>query len=129
MTLPRARDEQGVMTVFASAFVAVAVVLAIGIGRVGGAAVLQARAQSAADAAALAAADELALRRGNDAARHAAATVAADNGARLVLCWCESTFAEVQVEVDGPPGLGLPRDASARARAEVDFTRARPPGS
>jgi secretion/DNA translocation related TadE-like protein len=123
-----ALDERGAMTVLTTAYVALAIVIAIGLTRVGAATVLQARAQAAADVAALAAADELASGRGNDAARRAAAAVATDNGAHLVLCWCETTFAEVQVALDGPDVLGFPRDPTARARAEVDFTRARAPG-
>ena len=123
------RDERGAIAVLAAGFVALAVALALALGQLGAAAVAQAKAQSAADAAALAAADQLALGRGNGAARRAAVGTAADNGARLVHCWCESTFAEVHVELVSDPVAGAGRRASAKSRAEIDFTRARARGS
>jgi secretion/DNA translocation related TadE-like protein len=89
--------------------------LALGAGRLGGALVGRARAESAADAAALAAADRLALGGGAAAARTAAARTAASNDARLLSCDCAGARAAVVVEVDIPV-LGVAR---GRAKAEV----------
>ncbi len=61
-----------------------------------------ARAESAADAAALAAADALALGQGSARARDDALATAASNDARLVSCDCQGTDATVEVEVDLP---------------------------
>jgi secretion/DNA translocation related TadE-like protein len=76
----------------------------------------RAHAESAADAAALAAADSLALGRGVDDARAAARSAAEHNGVRLVSCECEGASAEVVVEVD----LLALGHARARARAVVE---------
>lgn len=104
---------------------ALCVALAIGIGRLGAAAVLDARAQTAADAAALAAADQLALGHGSKAANQAAAATTRANGATLVQCDCGGEAAEVEVELTGSyAALGLPHAAHAKARAEVDLSRA-----
>jgi secretion/DNA translocation related TadE-like protein len=104
--------------------VGISAVCSVAIARLGSAAVANSRAQTAADAAALAAADQLALARGPDAAEHAAAAVAARNGARLVWCDCAYFSAEVEVEYDPPAAFGLPRAARARAHADVDFSAA-----
>jgi secretion/DNA translocation related TadE-like protein len=106
--------DRGSVTVFATVVVALAVVFCLGIGRVGRAATTRARADRAADAAALAAADALALGKGSDAARADAATTASANGARLVECECDGTAAEVRVVVE-------PGHVTGRARAEVDL--------
>jgi len=94
-------------------------VLATGAARLGGALVGRARAESAADAAALAAADRLALGGGAAAAQSAAARTAASNDARLVSCECAGVSATVVVEVDLPPLLAGFGPAEGRARAEV----------
>src|SRR3954469_21418118 len=106
-------NERGSVTVLMVAGVALAAVLIVGVARVGGAAARRARADNAADAAALAAADALALGKGTSAAVHDAVSTAAANGARLVRCECEGTAAEVVVVVE--PGA-----VHGRARAEVD---------
>ncbi|MGQ0824855.1 MAG: Rv3654c family TadE-like protein [Actinomycetota bacterium] len=116
--------ERGAATMVVLAVVGVAALLGIGLARLGAATVLEARAQSAADAAALAAADQLALGHGPAAAGRAAATVAGQNDARLLHCMCDPLGAEVEVEISGVPALTLPRAVRARARAEVDLTRA-----
>ena len=73
----------------------------------------------AADAAALAAADALALGSGEAGAQSAARDTAVSNNARLVSCACSGTIAEVVVEVD-VPGLGvLGSVARGRAKAEI----------
>ena len=96
-----------------------ALALTMGAARLGSALVGRARAESAADAAALAAADALALGRGSEAAAEAAGVVATRNDARLVSCECAGDAAEVVVEVD-VPGLSLVSGpARTRSRAEI----------
>jgi len=94
-------------------------VLATGAARLGSALVGRARAESAADAAALAAADRLALGGGAAVARAAAERTAASNHARLLSCDCVGASAAVVVEVD-LPGLGAVfGPARGKAKAEV----------
>ena len=82
------------------------------------------KARTAADAAALAAADELALPTGTDPAM-LAAEYAARNGATLTACICDvGTFeadVAVTVRVDGLLLFQGARDTVARARAVVDL--------
>jgi secretion/DNA translocation related TadE-like protein len=106
------REQRGSVTVMMVAAIALAAVMMVGVARVGGAAGRRARADNAADAAALAAADQLALGQGAHAAVGAARSTAEANGARLTSCECDGTAAEVAVVVG---------DATGRARAEVDF--------
>ena len=115
----RVKAERGSISILALAAAGLAVVLCLGLARVGSAAVLQARADSAADAAALAAADALALGRGADAAEAAARSAASDNGARLVSCACSGSATEVVVR------LGR---AHGRTRAVVDLSGRLRPG-
>ena len=114
MTRAAIESERGAMSILVLAAVGLAVVCCLGIARVGGAAVLQARADTAADAAALAGADALALGRGSDAAVRAARVAAADNHASLVSCTCTNDAAEVVVKIGRAHG---------RARAEADVSR------
>ena len=127
-----ARDDRGSVTIVMLAAIAIAAGLMLGIARVGGAAVLRARADTAADAAALAAADALASGGGAPQAVSAAVATARANGARLVDCDCFGTHAEVVVAVRPSPALHLPHDVLGRARADVDesgaFSARRPPG-
>jgi secretion/DNA translocation related TadE-like protein len=109
--------ERGNVSVLMVGGVALAAVLCLGVARVGGAARLAARADTAADAAALAGADALALGRSPAAAIDAARAAAHDNGARLVSCTCRDGEAEVVV------ALGR---AHGRARAVVGFGAGRP---
>lgn len=111
-------SERGNVSVIAVAGVGLALVLCLGVARVGGAVVLQSRADTAADAAALAGADSLALGHDSSAATDAARAAAADNGARLVTCRCSDDVAEVAVEIVGEIGR-----AHGHARAEVDLSR------
>ena len=101
------------------AVLVVGLVLAMGAARLGGALIGRARAEAAADAAALAAADRLALGDGAAAARAAADETAVRNEARLVSCDCAGTTAEVVVEVDVPAWGALSGPARGRAKAEV----------
>jgi secretion/DNA translocation related TadE-like protein len=107
------------MAVVLIAVVALGALLALGAARLGGAVVGRARADAAADASALAAADMLALGRGPDAAAQAAAETADDNGAQLVRCACRGRIATVDVEVAVPGLGGVGGPARGRARAEV----------
>jgi secretion/DNA translocation related TadE-like protein len=113
------RRERGAVTVLMLAVLVIGLVLTTGAARLGGALVGRARAESAADAAALAAADRLALGDGAGAARAAAAHTATSNDARLVSCNCSGTTAEVVVEVDVPAWGALVGPARGRAQAEV----------
>jgi secretion/DNA translocation related TadE-like protein len=113
------RCERGAVTVLMLAVLVIGLVLTMGAARLGGALVGRARAESAADAAALAAADRLALGDGAGAARAAAADTATSNDARLVSCDCSGTTAEVVVEVDVPGWGALAGPARGRAKAEV----------
>jgi secretion/DNA translocation related TadE-like protein len=82
----------------------------------------QAHGQSAADAAALAAAQELAIPSGDGTPSQAAAGYAAANGAELVSCLCEPGSSEAVVEIRLAVPLvfvGSDRTVTARARAVV----------
>jgi hypothetical protein len=81
-----------------------------------------ARAQMAADAAALAAAQEIAIPSGA-APEAMAADYAERNGARLVSCRCEDGSGEAVVEVEVPISLvfvGADRSVRATARAVIE---------
>ena len=116
----RSRDRQrGAASIVMLGILAVALSLTYGATRLGIALVGRARAENAADAAALAAADMIALGRAPDTATDAAQRTAAANGARLVSCDCRGSAATVVVEVD-VSGVGVPGAvARGRARAEV----------
>jgi secretion/DNA translocation related TadE-like protein len=111
--------ERGGVSIVVLAVLVIGLLITAGAARLGGALVGRARAESAADAAALAAADRLALGGGPDAAHAAASRTAASNDARLVSCECAGATAEVVVEVDLPAVLALFGPARGRAKAEV----------
>jgi secretion/DNA translocation related TadE-like protein len=113
------RRERGAASIVMLAVLVMGVVLSMGAARLGNAIDGRARADSAADAAALAAADWLALGEGPEAARAAARQTAASNGARLISCACSGTVAEVVVEVDLPALAGIGGPARSHAKAEV----------
>jgi secretion/DNA translocation related TadE-like protein len=117
-TTPEPRNEPGNVSIIALAGIVLAFVLCVGVARVGAAVVLQSRADTAADAAALAGADALALGGSARAATQAAEAAASDNGARLVECSCAGAVAEVIVEIDREIGR-----AHGHARADVDLSR------
>jgi secretion/DNA translocation related TadE-like protein len=98
------------VTVLAVAILALVVALAFGVARLGRATRDKARAETAADAAALAAAGALARGQGSQAALVAANETAASNGGRLVRCACTGRAPTVQVTVGA---------ATGRARAEI----------
>ena len=103
--------ERGNVSVMALAVVGLALVLCLGVARVGAAVVLQSRADTAADAAALAGADALALGATPRAAIDAARGEAVANGAQLVSCSCSGDVAEVSVTIGRAHG---------HARAVID---------
>jgi len=111
--------ERGGVSIVMLAVLVIGLVLAAGAARLGGALVGRARAESAADAAALAAADRLALGGGAAAARDAASITAANNDARLVSCDCAGASAAVVVEVDLAPWSAVFGRARGRAKAVV----------
>jgi len=99
---------------------------ALAVADLGSMLLARARAQQAADAAALAAVSQQApvLDQGDDP-EGAARDVAERNGATLVSCECEVGTTDATVEVEITPRLGFlsgwyGRKARARARAHVD---------
>jgi secretion/DNA translocation related TadE-like protein len=106
------QNERGAVTIFAIVALVFAAALMLGIARLGHAVNDKARAESAADASALAAAGVLA--RGGSAvdASNAAAETAASNDAHFNQCECSGARPIVTVRVG---------DATARAGAEVRF--------
>jgi secretion/DNA translocation related TadE-like protein len=103
------------VSIFVAVFVVVAMLLGTALAKFAGAVVEKSRANTAADASALAAADGLALGWSPADACTAARSTASDNGARVVTCRTLSASggtltAEVVLQLD---------DAQARARAEV----------
>jgi secretion/DNA translocation related TadE-like protein len=100
-------------------FLAVAAVLTLGLGRVATAGLAVARAQTAADAAALAAAGELAAGRSRGEAERIASQTASANGARLLRCDCRGPAVIVAVTVPLPTSVPASDLVRAAARAEL----------
>jgi secretion/DNA translocation related TadE-like protein len=119
----RGHGERGSVTVVAAAVMALVAVLTMGAADVGKALVARERAQAAADAAALAAAQELVMPSGR-APAELAAEYATRNGATLSRCVCAAGSTEALVETLVPVGalLLVPGDheAVAVARATID---------
>ena len=120
----RPRGARRGMVVVLVALLMPLVVGAMAISLDGGLLYLQRRqAQSAADAAALAGADSVAL--GTRASACAAASaVAESNAAKLVDCDVGDDAVEVVVELTGDAPLALGRTVRARSRAEISVPRA-----
>jgi secretion/DNA translocation related TadE-like protein len=117
-------DERGSVSVVLCAGILVVLVVVMGTADLGRALVARSRARTAADAAALAAAQELALSTGQDPSAFAA-DYAGRNGATLVSCVCAAGTFDVTVEVAVSVGdlmlvPGSPVIA-ANARAVVDL--------
>jgi len=115
--------ERGSVSVVAAGAICVALICTMGVADVGRVLAERSHAEAAADAAALAAAQDLALSSGNpeeDAVRFAEA-----NGAALVDCACAAGDADAVVTVRRTiTGLLLvpgPVSIDARARATVDL--------
>jgi secretion/DNA translocation related TadE-like protein len=93
----RPGDERGSVTVIAAGVIVVVLVCTMGVADVGRVLAERSRAQTAADAAALAAAQDLAVSDGDPAAD--AASFATMNGADLVSCTCDAGTSEALVQV------------------------------
>lgn len=124
MTTRRARSEHGSVSIVAAALMSIALVIAMGAADLARVLTCAARAQTAADAAALAAAQELALRSEPDRSpTEIAAAFAARNDAILTACSCEAGGTEATVTVTVRVGALMlapdDRVATARARAVV----------
>jgi secretion/DNA translocation related TadE-like protein len=104
-------SEGGNVSVLLTAVIVVAILLCGAIAALGGAVAQKSRANNAADGAALAAANGLALGHLPVVACAAARRTAADNGARLLTCACGRGSADVTVAIGA---------ARAHARAAVD---------
>jgi secretion/DNA translocation related TadE-like protein len=117
------RAQRGSVSIVVAGIATFALVASLGVADVGKALVARARARAAADAAALAAVQQLALP-GTGSAADVAAEYASRNGADLVACSCAPGSLEAIVEVDAPIGtLFLATDGlrvRARARAVID---------
>ena len=115
--------ERGSASIVAAAIVAMATVLALGTADLARVLIAETRAQTAADAAALAAAQELAIPSGLDPAEVAAEYVAR-NGGELLECACARGALEATVRVRLDAGtlflLGERRAVEAEARAVID---------
>ena len=121
--MTRPASQRGSVSIVVAGVAVIALVSSLGLADVGKALVARSRARAAADAAALAAAQQLALP-GADTPTEVAADYADRNGARLVSCSCSSGTLEALVEVELPVGgLLLASDGltvRSRARAVVD---------
>jgi Flp pilus assembly protein TadG len=115
--------ERGSVSVVLAAGLAAALVMTMGVADLATVLAARSRARTAADAAALAAAQELALATGADPAQ-LAVDYAARNGAELVFCICAAGALDASVEVRTGAGdlLLIPGEPElvARARAVVD---------
>jgi secretion/DNA translocation related TadE-like protein len=116
--------ERGSVSIVLVAAMAFGVILASLVVDVARASAGRARAQTAADAAALAAAQEQVLPSGRGPGP-VAAEYAERNGANLVSCRCPEAGGEVVVVVELQvtlPGLGGTRTVQAKARAVIEGT-------
>ena len=118
----RYASEYGSMTVIAASVIVIGLVLSVVVLNVGGYLGERSHASAAADAAALAAADELALGHGALAAWLAAGLAAAENGAELVLCECIGNEANVKIVMKSR--FRIVGRIHARARATVELSSA-----
>lgn len=119
-----AAGERGSVSLVAVAIIAAATILALGAADLARVLVAASRAQTAADASALAAAQELAIPSGRDPAE-VAAEYALRNGGELLGCSCARGTFEAVVQVGVDTGslllLGEHRVVRADARAVVDL--------
>ena len=115
--------EKGSVSILAAGVMVALSVLCLGASDVARVLSAAARAQTAADAAALAAAQEIALP-GGSAPNDVAASYAARNGGELVSCDCDpgapAAVVEVRVAVGRLLLFGTDRVVTARAKAVVD---------
>jgi secretion/DNA translocation related TadE-like protein len=120
----RLRGQQGSVTIVTAGAIVITLVCTMGVADVGRVLIERSRAEMAADAAALAAAQDLALAAGDPAAD--AAAFADRNGAQLVSCSCEPGSLDAVVTVtrsfDGLLLVPGRLDIQAAARAVVDLS-------
>ena len=118
------RGERGSGSIVVAGILVVVVVTAMGLADVARTLVAASRAQTAADAAALAAAQTLAFPSGEEVPADVARILAERNGAALITCACDAPALEATVTVEVPVGRLLlgsdDRSVTARARAIVD---------
>ena len=118
------RSDRGSVSIVVAGIVLIALVLCLGMDDVARALVARSHARTAADAAALAVAQELALPTGRDPA-DVAVDYAERNGATVASCECATgTFdATVTVAIQVTGFLLVPGDrtVTSRARAVVDL--------
>jgi secretion/DNA translocation related TadE-like protein len=114
--------DRGSATVLLLGLLALGCVLVLGLARLGGAAVTRARADTAAEVGALAAADQVALGRSAGAACAVAGATVGRNGARLVSCIATSGGVSIRVVREGHGLI-----TRGHARAEIDARCARAP--
>jgi secretion/DNA translocation related TadE-like protein len=122
--LPHVRDQRGSISVVTGGVIAIMVFLTLGVADVGAALIARERVRAAADAAALAAAQELAMPSAS-LPQDQAAEYAERNGASLLACTCARGSQEAIVRVRVPidhlflfPGAHA---VEAQARAVVDL--------
>jgi secretion/DNA translocation related TadE-like protein len=116
---PARTRQAGSAGILLCVLLVVTAVLLTGLGRLGTGILAVSRARTAADAAALAAAGELATGRTEGDAERTASLTAAANGARLLRCDCAGPAVTVHVSVTlsfSRPVSGL---VEAAARAEL----------
>jgi secretion/DNA translocation related TadE-like protein len=120
----RSTDQLGSVSVVVAALAFVMLVCTMGIADVGSVLATRAHTRAAADAAALAAAQELAFPSGSEPAEQAA-LLAERNGAELIACTCAvgSFEAVVTVRATGADLLLMPGSITldVQARAVVDL--------
>jgi secretion/DNA translocation related TadE-like protein len=110
------RDARGNVSVFVAVVIVVGMSLCTAVARLGSASAEKSRANNAADASALAAADRLALGQSPAVACAVARRTATDNGARMLTCDANASVGDATgVEVTLVLGA-----AQGEARAEVD---------
>jgi secretion/DNA translocation related TadE-like protein len=119
---PRVRlDLRGNVSVLVIAVMVIAFLVCTAVARLGFGVAEKARANNAADAAALTAADVLASGAPAADACAAARQTAADNGARLLTCRCRASSAETGSKGGAAAEVTVAiRDARAWARAQAD---------
>jgi secretion/DNA translocation related TadE-like protein len=122
--MSRGSNQRGSVSVVAAGLLVVLLVCTIGIADLSRAMRVRAQVRTAADAAALAAAQELAMPNGQDPAE-VAAVIASQNGAVLQACICAVGSYEAVVNVERHlSGLWLAPGTfslSAQSRAVVDL--------
>jgi secretion/DNA translocation related TadE-like protein len=116
---PAGLPQAGSAGILGCGLVALTAALVLGLGRVATGVLAVSRAHTAADAAALAAAGELAAGRTAGDAERTASVTAAANGARLLRCECAGPAVTVVVSVPLPSSGPASRLVRAAARAEL----------